>query len=153
MRGVLAVSAPAGAQVIVNGVPVGQGEWRTDTLPAGMYTVVAALPRRTGCPSTRDSARVALGGTGSETVNLEPRGCGTLALDVTTRGATYEVTSHRDDVRRTGELPLSRPIVLPAGSYRLTVEAPWCAPYSSEVRIVANRAAARERLRLICERR
>jgi serine/threonine-protein kinase len=140
----LAVSAPAGSEIWVNGQVVARGgSWTSDTLSAGSYTVVALLPLAAdGCPSAREQQRVRLASTTRRrlvrSVSLAPRPCGTVEIRARTPEqvtATYEVSDGSTARPLTGQLPLARPLTLPVGSWRLVVKARQCAEYTEDFQV------------------
>ncbi|MCC6319391.1 MAG: serine/threonine protein kinase [Gemmatimonadaceae bacterium] len=149
----LSVTATEGAQVTVNGVPVGTGTWSTDTLKAGTYQVRALLSAPEGCETASASRPVQLRAGTTQRVALDVRSCGTLSVslgnDPLPAGARWQVQG--GGIRREGALPLQGAIVLPAGLYelRITADRP-CQDYQQEVQISAERPFSR-RVRLLCE--
>ena len=146
----LVVEAPTGSEVTLNGRHVASGDWRSDTLPAGQYTVAASVAAIPGCPTAQSEATVLVADTGITTARLRPRPCGTLLLDIQPTTATYVVSSFAGDRTVRGRAPMSDPLVLGAGTYRVRVESRLCAPWTDEaVRIEKDTRTAR-RIRLIC---
>lgn len=148
---VLDVIAPLAAQVTVNGVAVGKGKWRTDTLGAGTFVVAAQLDSQPNCPSTRREQRVTLGETGVQQLRLSPRACGQLRLDIRPEGATYDLRSYAGDRPIRGQAPTRGILTLPIGNYRMVVESRFCAPYRTEVRVTPETQSS-ARVRLICDK-
>ena len=148
---VLALSAPGGATLTVDGVSVGRGSWRSDTLRPGRHVVVARLAPMPGCAATIDSAVVALDSSGTRNVRLEPRSCGRVILDIAPAAARWTLSAAgRATLRGTGTPPA--PVILAAGTWRLAVEGPrFCSQFNGTVDVVAGGAPRRERVRLICE--
>ena len=143
----LSVTAPPDAQLWVDGVQVGRGEWRGDSISPGRHTVAAAIAVDASCPSGRVEQTVIVSDTGLRAVRLDPKPCGSLLLDMRPTTASYEITGPRT-VRGRG--PVSEPLVLPAGTYRVRVEESLCAPYSDQaVRVMKGEMTAL-RVRLIC---
>ena len=156
-RRVLYVSAPAGAEVTVNGVRVSDGSWLSDTLRPGSYELVASVPAGlAGCETPRETRFVTLQETDSQSVALNPRGCGTLFVEATPRNAEFVLTDARGTTIRQGQLPMRSPVMLPAGSYRLSLTANYCAPYvhtpgTPPIVITAGRRVRTPNIKLICE--
>jgi serine/threonine-protein kinase len=148
-RRVLSVTAPRGAALTVNGARVASGSWRSDTLAAGRYVLVADLSSVPGCPTSRETEVVMLPDSGSRSVRLSPARCGTLRLDIRTPGADYSVRAENGREVRSGRAPVLFPLVLPEGRYRVIVEAPYCTPFDSEERVVADSTTTRP-VRQIC---
>ena len=135
----------------VNGVAVSKGKWRTDTLPAGTFVIVAALDSQPNCPSTRDEQRVTLAETGLKQVRLSPRACGELRLDIKPDGATYTLKSYGNDRTIRGQTPTRNVLILPIGNYQMNVESRFCAAYRTEVRVTPETLSS-ARVRLICDK-
>ncbi len=146
-RRLLEISAPAGARLVVNGVTVGTGSWRSDTLPPGTHNVLATTDEE-GCPTATDTRRVTLG-IGRTSVRLNPRGCGSLVLDVGPDEAQWVLSPVAGGTALRGRGNPLEPLIVPAGAYVFTVTAPYCARFEDTLRIEAGRQR-RERVRLIC---
>jgi serine/threonine-protein kinase len=145
----LRVRAPAGSEITVDGVKVGSGNWRTDTLPAGMHTVAATVHSVPGCLSARHESRAKTGANGITTVTLTPRACGYFSLDALPKAARFTLSTPSAPSVAEGAVRLSAPLVLPAGKYTLTISAPYCAEFRGPTTITAGKTK-RERVRLIC---
>ncbi|HJU64285.1 MAG TPA: serine/threonine-protein kinase [Gemmatimonadaceae bacterium] len=147
----LVVTAPAGATILLDGKTVGRGAWRSSEVSEGAHIIVAMLPTVDGCPTARDSARVVMARAGVTNQRLSPRPCGELAIDAIQAGARFIIAPAQEGAVRPmeGELPLSAPLVLPAGDYTIRVSAPYCADYFEDFTVQAG-ATHRERVRLIC---
>jgi serine/threonine-protein kinase len=145
----LLVSAPADAEVYVDGVMAGRGPVRRDALRPGRHQVRAIIAALPGCPSADTSVVVQLASGARQQLTLEPAACGWLGLDVLPAAARYRLAPVRGGAAREGELPLAAPLYLPAGDYTLTLEATQCSTFSATVPVVA-RATRRERIPLIC---
>ena len=153
-RSALVVDAPPEARVTVNTRTVGTGPWRADTLAPGRYEVTATVTGGTDCPASREKASAILLDTGVVTVKLAPRACGLVDIEARPPGeATFTVMSPTGGRVLDGRLPLSSPVVLPAGDYRLRVDRRFCAPYEEALRVVAGRTAQPVRFSLLCEAR
>jgi hypothetical protein len=147
----LIVRSPSNAIVSINDARVGSGTWTTDTLPEGRYQVSAVVKSMSGCPTATDSRSTTLNEYGSKEVRLNPRGCGLLMIDAQPSGSSYTLTSFAGDRTLQGTLPLKRPLMLPSGTYRLKVEARFCADYrNDELRISADSPNPTIRIRQIC---
>jgi serine/threonine protein kinase len=145
----LVVNAPTGAVVKVNDVEVGKGDWRSDTLPAGSYTITAAVDSKVAnCPSVSSKRTITLLDTGRVSVTLNPRGCGMLAITGAPRGATYEITSRSNPTVR-GAISATRPVLLPVGTYQLQVRFPRCTEFTGSVK-VENDKTTTQRTPLLC---
>ncbi len=153
LLGTIAVSAPAEAEVYFDGEPVAHGPWRSAPIPAGRYTVRASVGGLPGCPSADTAATVEVTANAHRTVALEPIACGRLMLDFTaTTAPHYTLVPLRGGPTREGILPLSQPLVLPDGTYSLTVEASACAPYTDvRVPVVAGETRREPHHTLICQ--
>jgi serine/threonine-protein kinase len=145
---VMVVTAPSYATVVVNGVEVGRGGWRSDTVKPGRHVLAASVRSIDGCPAAAVTKTVNLEATGEQEFQLYPRACGRLDLDVTPSNGTYRIVSQVDQ-NRTGTLPLPTPLTLPAGRYRVIVEAPQCAFYDDTL-VVRPGELIRRRVPLIC---
>lgn len=145
----LVVKAPAGAVVKVNDVEVGKGDWRSDTLPKGSYTVTAAVESKVAnCPSVSAKRVITLLDTGRVSVSLNPRGCGMLTITGAPKGARYEISSRTGPTVR-GEIRSAAPVLLPVGSYQLVVSYPRCTEFTRSIR-VENDKTTTLRTPLLC---
>lgn len=149
---VVHVSAPADAEVRVDGRSVGRGDFRSSNIAPGVHRVSAVLPAIDGCPTASDEATVRVRDTGRSSVTLQPRPCGYLAIDAYPVGARWTITSSDDGEVASGTAPVAAPIVLPVGVYSLRVSASYCADYRAEVTVAVDKPR-RERAHLICDRR
>ena len=149
--GTLRIDAPREASVTVNGIAVGRGGWRADTLPPDSYAV-AAFVRSTlaGCPSEREERRVAVTAGGAARLTMRPRGCGYLVIDARPDGAQYAVTAD-DGSTITGTVSGATPVLLPEGAYRLRVLATGCRTYESGSITVLELQTTRKRVNLLCD--
>ncbi len=149
ISGTLRVQAPAAAEVTVDGVSVGRGRWRSDSIAPGAHVVVATVPAPSGCPSARQESHVKVSAAGTTAVPLTPRPCGYLALDALPKAAKFTVTAAGGTRAAEGAATRHPPIMLPTGRYSLVVSAPYCAEFRAELAIKAG-ATRRQRVRLIC---
>jgi hypothetical protein len=147
--GALTISAPADAEVYLDGVRVGRGTLRRDGLRPGRHVVRATVASLPGCASADASVVVDLAGGPLQPVALDPLPCGRLDFDVVPTPAQYRLVPLRGGPTLHGVLPLAEPLFIAEGDYALTIEATQCAAYSATVPVVAGRARA-ERARLIC---
>lgn len=152
----LVVDAPDNAAVTVNGIPVGNGAWSSDTLKVGTYNVRATLSAPEGCESATQSRPVQVRAGATQSVRFTVRSCGILSIDLLNdpppTGARYEIQG--DGVRREGALPRAGGIVLPVGLYdlRVTADRP-CQDYEqAQVQVAVDRPLTR-RIRMLCEGR
>jgi eukaryotic-like serine/threonine-protein kinase len=149
----LAVSAPSGARVLLNGAAVGVGEWRSDSLKPGRYEVAASLPSMEGCQAATDRATVTLRAGSRRSVPLEPHPCGQLIIEAQPIGAKFTlVASAGDDPPTEGTIPAT--LILPSGRYRLTATPAqsYCTAYrNDDVRVVAEKQTT-VRFRMLCEK-
>jgi serine/threonine-protein kinase len=152
--GRIVVSAPASARVSLNGQAVADGNWRSDTLAPGDYTVGASIPASSGCSWATVEERVRVRAGAVQNVSLAPRACGSIAIKMlnATEDAEYTIVAADGGVRLSGTLPLGAPVVVPAGAYRVTAQQPLCATYTNEsVMVSADRSTALT-FRVICDR-
>jgi serine/threonine-protein kinase len=147
LRG-LRVSA-AGATILVDGREVGQNRYETASLLPGRHVVTARVAPMTGCPSTTDSVVVTLPDSGVKDVRLSPRPCGRVILNIVPAGARWTMTtSGRQPI--TGVATASTAVIVPAGDWHLHAEAPRCASYDADFKVVAGATASR-RATLLCD--
>ena len=134
--GRLAVTAPEGARLIVNGIGVGGPNWSSDTLKPARYVIRAVIASLDGCPTATSDQVVVLRAGAAERVSLTPRPCGTLEINArnASSGATFTLTSE-GVVRRSGPLPQSIPLILPVGQYQFNAHRPSCRDFSSTVSV------------------
>jgi hypothetical protein len=145
----LRVIAPAGARILLDGVAVGAGEWRSMTVRPGDHRVSAIVKTVDDCPSARQDVRARVERSGTTDVRLAPRPCGYLALDAEPRGGRYVVRSAAGADVASGALPHDAPLILPTGDYTLQVSAKFCADYRGAFTVTPGETH-RERVRLIC---
>jgi hypothetical protein len=156
LRAHVTVAAPGNATISVNGVAVGTGNWRADTLRPGNYEFAAALPDAPeGCASARArTSRALRPGRAVQAITLAPRPCGLVTFEAepaTARYALIPVTA--DGARFDGVLPLPSPLLVPAGVYRLTVADRYCSQFTNDSLVVAAERTTRQpKIRLICQR-
>ncbi|GJG88545.1 hypothetical protein tb265_37260 [Gemmatimonadetes bacterium T265] len=150
--GLIAVSTPAEANVYFDGDLVSRGPWRNASVPVGAYTVRASLGGLPGCASADTSVTVDVTPNSRHSIALDPVPCGQLMLEFTASTPPhYSLIPLRGGPTREGLLPLSQPLVLPDGTYRLTIEAAACAQYSDEHLPVVAGKTRRETGRLLCQ--
>ena len=153
-KATLVVNVPEGSNVAVNGVRVTpvQGSWSTDTLAPGDYAVAATVNGVRGCSTLRAEETVTLAASQLDTVTLNPRNCGLLELAIVQDGATYTLSSFAGDRPRKGTTPVSGPLLLPAGTYRLLVEKKYCAQYTNTSVQVRSERPTRLYAKLYCDK-
>ncbi|HEY0780396.1 MAG TPA: hypothetical protein VGD56_20740, partial [Gemmatirosa sp.] len=151
--GTLSVSVPGDAEVFLDGDPVGRGPWRSGTVSPGRYTIRASLGGLPGCSSADTVVTVDVAPGARRAVTLEPIPCGRLMLEfAATSTPHYTLVRAGGGATRQGVLPLSEPLILPDGTYRLTVEASACASYSDDRLPVVAGTTRREPLhKLLCQ--
>jgi serine/threonine-protein kinase len=130
----LRIAAPDSARITMDDVSRGIGSVRLTNVTPGAHVVTAVLPGGEGCGSAIVSRRVTLSAGGTETLQLQPRHCGTLALDVMPASATYIIEA-RDGALRTGIVSRSAVLQLPPGAYQVRLRADGCSDYSAPVTI------------------
>jgi serine/threonine-protein kinase len=144
-----------GAQLSVDGRPMGSEQWSRRDLAPGRYVVRAEIAGADDCPTAVEQQLVVLEGGEDRTVRLSPVGCGQLAFNVLVnerpigpeRGARFVVRGAR--ATRDGDLPAGAPLTLPAGEYHVTVSAPLCAGFDGPVTVNVG-AQTPLRIPLIC---
>jgi serine/threonine-protein kinase len=144
------VVAPGDATVSLNGVDVGRGRWRTDTLKPGTYVIAASVRSYDRCGSARAVDTVYLRNTGDTSVALQPRPCGFLAVSSTPERAEFAVLTPAGSRVRTGTLPLPDSLLLPVGRYRLQLRARYCSTFDDSVRIESGKTN-RQQIPMICD--
>ena len=147
---VVEVVAPGDAAVSVNGVAVGAGRWRTDTLPPGTYELAASVRSYARCGSARVVDTVYVRNTGDTSVTLQPRPCGFLAVSSTPERAALSVLTSTGSLVRTVPLPLPDSLLLPVGRYRLQLRARYCSTFDDSVRIESGKTN-RQQIPMICD--
>ncbi|MEW5917024.1 MAG: protein kinase [Gemmatimonadota bacterium] len=153
--GRLTIVAPAEAHVTLNGVAIGGGTWRSDTLPAGDYELLASIPAIPGCESAtlKRTVRVRASTGREETVTLRP--CGSLEVDGRGRQGRFRVRAADGGTPREGTFPMERPLVLPIGRYTLTAEktdgTDFCVQYTEEFEVVASEVHKKS-IAFLCQR-
>ena len=145
------VVAPGEATVSVNGVDVGRGRWRSDTLQPGQYVFAAVVRSLDRCASSRAVDTVYVRNTGDTSVTLQPRPCGFLAVSSTPERAEFSVLTTSGASVRQGSLPLPDSLLLPVGRYRLRLRASYCSTFEDSVRIESGKTN-RQQIPMICER-
>jgi eukaryotic-like serine/threonine-protein kinase len=146
---VLRVIGPTDATINVDGSVVGQGTWHSENISSGVHHVLVSLNAPAACTAAQEARDVRVAESGTTTIQLAPRRCGTFALDAAPVGAHYTLSSGGREVA-SGSVPLSTPILVGQGNYALHVSAKYCADYSGSVSISAGETS-RERVRLICQ--
>ncbi|HEY2896173.1 MAG TPA: protein kinase [Gemmatimonadaceae bacterium] len=146
---VLRVIGPADATINVDGSVVGRGTWHSENISSGVHHVLVSLNAPAACTAAQDARDVRVSESGTTTVQLSPRKCGTLALDAAPNGARFTLSSGGHEIT-SGFVPLPSPLLLGEGTYALHVSAKYCADYSGSVTISAGETS-RERVRLICQ--
>jgi len=148
----LLVSLPTGAALTVNGQPVSPnaGSWRSAALTPGSYALVATLQTAPGCPSARKETTVLLGDTGTRSVRLTPRPCGWLRVNA--RPITlinYRLSPSAGGKPTVGRMSPVDSVMLAAGQYELSLDAPSCATWSAPVSVEPGRLSP-VRARMLC---
>ncbi|HMA01388.1 MAG: serine/threonine-protein kinase [Gemmatimonas sp.] len=146
---VLRVIGPADAVINVDGSVVGRGTWHSENITAGEHHVIVSLNAPAACAAAQDAKDVRVAESGTTTVQLTPRRCGTFSLDAAPAGAHYTLSTAGHEVA-SGSVPISTPVLVAEGTYALHVSAKYCADYSGSVSISSS-VPARERIRLICQ--
>jgi serine/threonine protein kinase len=146
---VVEVVAPGDAIVSVNGVDVGLGRWRSDTLKPGTYVLAASVRSYDRCRWARAVDTVYVRKTGDTSVTLRPLPCGFLAVSSTPERAEFAVLTPTGSRVRTGALPLSDSLLLPVGRYRLQLRARYCSTFDDSVRIEPGKTN-RQQIPMIC---
>jgi hypothetical protein len=133
--GRIAVTAPEGAKLTLNGTSVEGPNW-SDSLKPGSYVVRAVVPSLEGCPTAASEQTVRLRAGITERVSLSPRPCGTLEIKArnAASGARYTLSAE-GVVLRSGALPQASPIILPVGQYEFNAHRPSCRDFRSTVAI------------------
>lgn len=148
---VVEVVAPGEATVAVNGVEVGRGRWRSDTLKPGQYVLSASVRSFNRCGSARAVDTIYLRETGDTSVALQPRPCGYLGVGSSPEVAEYEVMTWAGGSRiRQGILPLPDSLLLPAGLYRLRLRARYCTQFEDSVRVEPGKTN-RQQIKMLCD--
>ena len=80
---------------------------------------------------------------------LSPQSCGTVEIDGQPNGAYYLINSGDGTVKREGNLPLEKGLVLPIGGYHFTAQKPQCAQYEQDFSLTAGQTL-RIPFRMIC---
>lgn len=145
----LVVNAPTGAIVKLNDVEVAKGDWRSDSLSPGSYTLTASVATKVAvCPSASTKRTIEMRDTGRVSVTLNPRGCGMLTITGAPKGARYEISSRNAATVR-GEIRPNTPVILPAGNYQLIVRYPRCTEFNGAIRIDNDKTTS-QRTPLLC---
>jgi hypothetical protein len=146
---ILRVIGPADATINVDGAVVGRGTWHSENITTGVHHVVVSFNAPAACGSAHDTKDVRVSESGTTTVQLSPRRCGTFTLDAAPTGGRYVLSSGGHEVT-SGAVPVTSPVLVPEGTYALRVSAKYCADYSGSVTISTG-STAHERVRLICQ--
>ncbi|HJR67918.1 MAG TPA: serine/threonine-protein kinase [Gemmatimonadaceae bacterium] len=149
-RPVVEIVAPGEATVSVNGLDVGRGRWRSDTLKPGEYVLAASIRSLTRCGSARAVDTIYVRETGDTTVTLRPLPCGFLAVSSTPEVAEFVVMTPAGSSLRQEMLPYLDSLLLPVGRYRLRVQARYCTEFNDSVRIESGKTN-RQHIRMLCE--
>ena len=144
------VVAPGEATVSVNGLDVGRGRWRSDTLPPGQYVLAATVRSLTRCASARQVDTIYVRETGDTSVALQPRPCGYLGVGSSPEVAEFEVMTSGGSRVRQGILPLPDSLVLPVGLYKLRLRARYCTQFEDSVRIESGKTN-RQQIKMLCD--
>ena len=148
---ILTVRAPAVATVRVNGRRVGNGVWRSDTMPPADYDITATVPSVQPCPSATAIAHVTLAESDVHSVSLNPQACVPLTLDIRPREASARyVLQGPNGASWRGRTPGDTALVVPVGSYTIRIDAPYCATFSDTLKVVGTGRPHRERISLLC---
>jgi serine/threonine-protein kinase len=147
---IVEVVAPGEATVSVNGVDVGRGRWRSDTLQPGQYVLAAIVRSYNRCASARAVDTVYVRNTGDTSVTLRPLPCGFLAMSSTPEIAEFSVMTATGSSVRQGRLPLPDSLLLPVGRYTLRVRARYCSQYEDSVRIESGKTN-RQQIPMLCD--
>jgi serine/threonine-protein kinase len=152
----LVVDAPPRVEVQIDGRPLGTGRIETDTLAPGSYFLTASVAGQSGCPTTSVGDSVTIADTGTTTVALTPRRCGTVMIRMT-RGPergniTYTIRPvNGSRARASGSLPLREPLLLPEGAYLLHVQGPpYCSNYQQQFAIRADQETPTLTFAMLC---
>jgi eukaryotic-like serine/threonine-protein kinase len=138
------------AALSINGIAVGRGRYRADTLQPGTYVVTASIRSVELCGSSRVVDTVYVRQSGDTTLTLNPRACGFLAVSSTPDRAKFSVlTPAGASVLDPRQLPAPDSVLLPVGRYRLRVEAAYCGTYDDSLRIEAGKTT-RQQIPLLC---
>ena len=84
-----------------------------------------------------------------KTTDQRQKPCGSLALSFSPDGAHYLLSKGGEQVRE-GRLPLDRPLVLPEGTYQLSVQRSACGEYNNDTVRVQSGGAETIRATLLC---
>ena len=144
------VVAPGEATVSVNGLDVGRGRWRSDTLKPGQYVLAATVRSLTRCASARQVDTIYVRETGDTSVALQPRPCGYLGMGSSPEMAEFEVMTSAGSRIRQGILPLPDSLVLPVGLYKLRLRARYCTQFEDSVRIESGKTN-RQQIKMLCD--
>jgi serine/threonine-protein kinase len=146
----LRVRAPAGAEVTLDGVVVGTGSWKSDSVAPGAHVIAASVHALPGCASARQELKTKVAASGTTTVTVSPKECGYFSLNALPATANFMLAGPNGNVLAHGVVGKLKPLVIPVGKYTLQVTAPYCAEFRGSSTITAG-ATRRERVRLICK--
>jgi serine/threonine-protein kinase len=158
--GSLRVTAPLEADVSIDGTLIGKGEVRRDSLPPKQYLIRAEIPSFAGCDVNRVTRFVQVEAGQTQAVALNPRGCGSLmfqAAGTRVDGSRVEGLIIHFSLRPEGgefspeqRLPLSGPLVLPAGKWDLRLSAQRCRGYDETIELAPGQAKTLPTIALEC---
>jgi eukaryotic-like serine/threonine-protein kinase len=143
------IVAPNAAAVSINGIAVGRGRWKSDTLAPGTYVVTASIRSLDGCASARAVDTMYVRRTGDTTLTLNPRACGFLAVSSTPERAKFSVLTPAGSSVHEEQLPWPDSVLLPVGRYHLRLEASYCSRYDDSVRIEPGKTN-QQHIRMLC---
>jgi eukaryotic-like serine/threonine-protein kinase len=148
----LVVQAPEQARITINDVPVSEGRFLTDTLKAGDYRISAAIEAMAGCETARVDSAVRLRPGRPLEVTLTPVGCGVVQVRTPETGARWTLfRKPGGGFRRSGDLPVTDDLVVPAGEYSFTAGKPRCTSYTdTSVVVTPGRTTPVTFTRLLC---
>jgi eukaryotic-like serine/threonine-protein kinase len=139
------------ARITVNDVPVGEGQFLSDTLKPGDYRITATVDAPDGCETARVDSTLRLRPGVSREVKLSPRGCGLVQVRTPETGAHWTLFSKLGNFRREGDLPLDGTIVVPAGEYHFSAGKPRCTSFNDTSVVVSpGRTSTVSFTRLFC---
>lgn len=158
--GRLVVHAPAGSDMSLGDRSLGTATTEptvVDSLQPGQYSVSATLAAPPGCPTSTDRATVQVRSGRTTAVTLEPRPCGQLFVAAAgyknerlQPGRIYlQLRGADGTIVREDTLPLEKPLVVPIGTYTLTLTQRLCFPYSEQITVEQGQLV-RVQGRLLC---
>ena len=148
----LAVTAPPGARITVNGQDVGRQQWRGDSLKPGRYDLAATLPAPEGCDVAVARSTVMLRAGVRRSVPLTPRECGQLIIEAQPKGTKFTLVSTLGDAPKEGIVPAT--MIVPVGRYNLTATPAqsYCTGYRNDDVRVSVEQPTRVVFRMLCEK-